>query len=202
MSDKDNKGGNGDKTKRLDDDHFRRIAERAKNRSSDDDKTQIVTEAGATSRPDDRVSDDRKTRVFRGTEEATANYSKPDSILNAMEDPPTGWLIAVSGPGQGHVLQLGMGVNGIGRDGNDVRIPIRFNDDQISRGVSLVVVYDEKNRKFFVDKGVGKTLAYIENSPVLEPSEISSGIDISIGQTVFKFIALCGETFNWNDQLD
>ena len=34
--------------------------------------------------------------------------------------------------------------------------------------------------------------------PVLSTEELSNGDTIRIGETTLKFIALCGDDFNWN----
>lgn len=191
------KSGNDGKTQRLDDEYFKSIAREVQSGKpiSDDTKTQIV--GGRQNVPEHSVppaSDDR-TRIYRSTGEESGTQTNE---TNAMDDPPVGWLVAVQGPGKGQVLTLGIGSNAVGR-GDDIRVPITFNDNQISRGKSFQVIYDGKNRKFYVTQGEGKTLIYLNDMPVLEPTAIISGTQLSIGQTIFRFVSICDSNFDWAD---
>jgi hypothetical protein len=179
------------KTRRLDDDYFKKIASRATSApsGSDDDKTRIVGQATkvSTAKPE---SD--KTQIYRPNAKSTE--SEPQ--LDLMGDPPTGWLIATTGPGKGTVLTIGIGNNGVGR-GDEPRITIPFDDKEISRGQSFSVVYDPKHRRYYLLPGSGKTLVYFDDQPVLERLDIVSGMSFQVGQTKFRFVALCDETFDW-----
>ena len=178
-----------DKTRRLDDEYFKKIAERAKGVpvGSDQDKTQIV---GQKPERETYQSDSDKTQIYR-----SANVSDVPE-LDLMGDPPTGWLVAISGPGKGSVLTIGIGNNGVGR-GSEARINIPFDDNQISRGQSFSVVYDPKNRRYYLLPGTGKTLLYYCEEPVLERLDLKTGMCFQVGGTSFRFIALCDETFDW-----
>lgn len=191
-----------EKTKKLDDSHFRAIAERAAAQSFDDDKTQIV---GATVNvdPEPVPLDHEKTRIYRpGSKtrpaEGQGEKNEVQETLdnNLMEDPPTGWLVAIEGPGQGSVLTVGIGMNSVGR-GVDVRVPIEFNDQEISRGNCFSIAYDARNKNFFLLPGDGKSLVYLKDQPLLERMLMKSGMIFNIGQTSFRFVALCDAEFSW-----
>ena len=107
-----------------------------------------------------------------------------------------GWLVSVDGPGKGPVLTLGIGMNSVGR-GSEPRVTIPFDDQEISRGKSFAIAYDEKNAQFHLLPGDGKTLVYIDGSPVLSGVLMESHMQFQIGQTTFAFVALCGTGFNW-----
>ena len=181
------------KTRRLDDEYFKNIASRAKQAPvhSDGDKTQIV---GQASEPLQPAAEGDKTQIYRPagkTEPSTQEMSS-----NPMDDPPTGWLVAINGPGKGNVLTVGIGNNGVGR-GDEPRVPIPFNDNEISRGQSFSVVYDPKHRKYYLLPGSGKTLVYFEDQPVLERIDLKTGMSFQVGQTTFRFVALCDDNFDW-----
>jgi hypothetical protein len=185
-----------DKTRRLDDDYFKNIASREKNRApagSDDDKTQIVGKTVAEPRP--AVSGD-KTQIYRPSARSTEGTPAAESDLDFMSDPATGWLVATEGPGKGAVLTVGIGNNGVGR-GDGARVMIPFNDKEISRGQSFSVVYDPKHRRYYLLPGSGKTLVYFDEQPVLERLDLKSGMSFQVGQTTFRFIGLCDENFDW-----
>ncbi len=112
------------------------------------------------------------------------------------EDPVVGWLVVVNGKGKAKVLNLGYGMNSIGRS-PDERISINFGDEEISRTQHAIITYDPRGRKFYVQHGGGKNLTYLADQPLLIPMELKGGEEILIGQTTLRFISLCGEDFDW-----
>ena len=115
-----------------------------------------------------------------------------------MDDPVVGWLVIVEGPGKGRAVQLGYGSNALGRGTTD-RVKLDFGDDQISRSGHAVVTYDPRGRKFYVQHGGGTNLTYLGDQPVLAPTELPALSHISIGNTVLRFVPLCGAEFDWQD---
>ena len=94
----------GKKTRRLDDEYFREIAKQAKTQKLDSDKTQILSAGTGNMDPDSSAGssahlDGNRTRVFKPKDGTPA---AAQSVNAAMEDPPTGWLVAVGGPGYGY----------------------------------------------------------------------------------------------------
>ncbi|GAA5218261.1 FHA domain-containing protein [Corallincola platygyrae] len=148
---------------------------------------------------------DPKTRVFRPGRQTTAAASgAPVSAPiepqgDAMADPLSGWLVITGGPGMGHALRLGYGVNAIGRD-QDQRVILDFGDDQISRKQHALVTYDPKGRKFYLQQGGGTNLVYMDDAPVLTPTELKPGVELTIGATELKFMPLCGPDFDWQEK--
>ena len=155
--------------------------------------------------------DDTST-VLMDDEKKTVNGEKKTVIIgprrrkdeertgetDAMEDPVVGWLVIVEGPGKGRAMQLGYGKNAIGREETN-RVNLDFGDDQISRSEHAVVTYDPRGRKFYVQHGGGKNLTYMGEEPVLAPTALPALSHISIGNTVLRFVPLCGEAFDWQD---
>ncbi len=47
--------------------------------------------------------------------------------------------------------------------------------------------------------GRGNNLTYLEEKPVLVPTELTERSRLSIGETQLLFIPLCGEGFDWQD---
>ena len=117
---------------------------------------------------------------------------------DAMDDPVVGWLVVVSGPGKGRALQLGYGANPIGR-GNEVRVSLDFGDEEISRSGHAVLTYDPRGRKYYLQHGGGRNLTYLGDQPVLSPVELENLVHICIGNTELRFVALCGDQFDWQD---
>ena len=144
----------------------------APSNSGEEEKTRLVG---------GRRADEKRTEADRG-----------------MDDPVVGWLVVVEGPGKGRAMQLGYGSNPLGRGATD-RVKLDFGDDKISRNSHAVVTYDPRGRKFYVQHGGGTNLTYLGDQPVLAPVELPALSHIGIGNTVLRFVPLCGAEFDWQD---
>lgn len=152
--------------------------------SSDDaPKTQIV---GARRRTEEKP-------------EAGGTAPGSTSLSDPMEDPVVGWVVVVTGPGQGASLTLGYGMNSIGRAPTE-RICLDFGDSQISRTSHASITYDPRGKKYFINHGGGKNLTYLGEDPVLTPIELKGGEEVLIGDTTLRFVPFCGEDFDWRDK--
>ena len=118
-----------------------------------------------------------------------------------MADPPVGWLVIVAGPGKGNVATLGTGVNFIGRDRKS-RVCLDYGDFTISSEEHAESVYEPRKRKFYVHKGRGTNLTYVDDEVVLEPRELEPLAHVQMGHTVLRFVPLCGPGFSWEDEPD
>ncbi len=141
------------------------------------------------------VDDENKTVIIgprrRKDEERTGE-------TDAMTDPVVGWLVIVKGPGKGRAMQLGYGMNAIGREKTN-RICVDFGDDRISRSKHAIVTYDPRGRTFYVQHGGDTNLTHMGGELVLAPTALPALSHISIGKTVLRFVPLCGEAFDWQD---
>lgn len=129
--------------------------------------------------------------------DATVVHPRP--AKGAMDDPPVGWLVVVAGPGMGSVAALGLGVNSVGREHGANRVVVDHGDDMISRTNHGAIVYDDRNRKFWIRHGDGTNLTYVDDDPVLEARILEPLTHIRMGRTVLRFVPLCGESFSWTD---
>ena len=118
---------------------------------------------------------------------------------DAMADPPVGWLVIVGGPGRGRVATLGIGVNLIGRDRTE-RVSLDYGDAMISRKNHGAITYDPRGGKFYVQHGGGTNLTYLDGEPVLSPRELEPLARVQMGNTVLRFVPLCGADFWWDDE--
>jgi len=145
------------------------------------------------SKPDDEKPEST-TRLLVG------DPSKPDSSeLDPLEDPMAGFLVVISGPGRGKALTLGYGINAIGRDPSQ-RVSLDFGDQRISRINHCLLTFDALSGKFYIQPGEGRNLAYLDDQPVLVPTVLQSGQHIRLGETMLRFLPLCGEDFSWEGQ--
>jgi hypothetical protein len=116
----------------------------------------------------------------------------------ALKDPVSGFLAVISGPGRGSVSMLRYGKNSIGRDVSQA-IALDYGDSRISRENHCTVTYDPVTRKFYLQQGEGSQLTYLEGQPVLVPEQLAAGNEIRIGDTVLRFVPLCGKDFDWTE---
>ena len=116
----------------------------------------------------------------------------------ALKDPVAGFLAVISGPGRGSVSMLHYGKNSIGRDVSQA-IALDYGDRRISRENHCTVTYDPVSRKFYLQNGEGNQLTYLEGQPVLAPTQLAAGNQIRVGDTVLRFVPLCGEDFDWTE---
>ncbi|MEE4376583.1 MAG: FHA domain-containing protein [Candidatus Competibacteraceae bacterium] len=154
----------------------RQKAERAESKSADSDE---------------KLPEVDSTRLFHGG-------TGPEAQEKGMQDPVVGWLVITEGPGRGRVLNLGYGLNSIGR-GPKVRAQLDFGDLEISRNGHAAIVYDPRGRRFYLQHGGGTNLTYLNDQPVLAPQELTGHEIILIGQTQLHFVPFCGPDFDWQD---
>ena len=163
---------------------------------------------GAPTTPvrDRKGRDAERTRIYRpdlpdakgaapGQESGRGGRAEDDP----MADPPVGWLAIVDGPGKGRVATLGIGVNSIGRDSAE-RVSLDHGDAMISRTNHAAITYDPRGRKFYVQHGGGTNLTYVDDEPVLAPRELEPLAHVQMGNTVLRFVPLCGAGFAWDDE--
>jgi hypothetical protein len=115
------------------------------------------------------------------------------------DGPIVGWLVVESGPGRGRSLPIGMGMNSVGRAGNQ-RIPLAFGDLTISSNKHFFVSFEPRGGAFGVHRGDGANLAYLNGRPVYQSEPLSSFDRIEVGATKLCFVALCGPQFSWTDE--
>jgi len=119
-------------------------------------------------------------------------------VRDQMDNPVVGWLVVISGPGQGSARELGYGMNSIGRSAED-RVSLDFGDEEISRHAHAVVTYDPRGRRFYAQHGSSVNLSYLNDAPLLQPTLLQGGEVLSLGRTRLRFVAFCGEAFDWQD---
>ena len=139
----------------------------------------------------DQEPDVSTTRILCGDSEDAAPADK-----QPLNDPISGFLAVISGPGRGSVSMLRYGKNSIGRDASQA-IALDHGDSRISRENHCTVTYDPVTRKFYLQQGDGDKLTYLEGEPVLVPTQLAAGNQIRVGDTGLRFVPLCGKDFDW-----
>lgn len=133
----------------------------------------------------------------------SAQESVSDPFAGAQQDSraangrlPVGWIVVIEGPGTGKAFTLFEGVSQMGR-GEDQAIRLDFGDTSISRSNHAAVAYDPEQRTFYLGHGGKANLVRLNGNPVLSTEMLGSGDQIRIGETVLRFVGLCGPDFNW-----
>ncbi|SMY07293.1 FHA domain-containing protein [Flavimaricola marinus] len=114
---------------------------------------------------------------------------------------PTGWIAITDGPGVGRHFPVFNGVAMIGR-GEDQTIRLDFGDQTISRKNHAALAYDAEDNKFYIGHGGKSNIIKLNGRPVLSTEEMFHGDCLRIGQTTLRFVALCGEGFQWGSSSD
>jgi hypothetical protein len=179
---------NDEKTRRIgsspSDDHTRIISPRTGEETvivgSDVPKTKLVRRPSAPKDPE----------AARGA--APADDDEADQFV-------VGWLVVTGGPGRGKFSAIFDGMNTVGR-GPDQSTQLDFGDETISRSSHAFITYDNLARKFYIQHGGKSNLVRVNKAPVLQPTELNRGDEISLGNTVLRFVPFCGESFDWQDK--
>ncbi|MCD8130158.1 MAG: FHA domain-containing protein [Lachnospiraceae bacterium] len=114
--------------------------------------------------------------------------------------PVVGWLVCVKGNNLGRDYRIVAGRNFVGR-GDKMDICIK-GDTSVSRTSHAVVVYDPKSNVFLAQPGDAKELFYINDALVLSPTQMKPMDRISVGETTLVFVPLCGEGFQWSNEIE
>lgn len=112
--------------------------------------------------------------------------------------PVAGWLVCVDGAAKGRDFRIHSQYNYIGRARHmDICIE---GDNSISTENAAILAYDDQQKLFFFAPGQGRNLVRVNGKAVLNPVELQAYDRLTIGKSIFLFIPLCGERFDWNDQ--
>ena len=167
----------------------------------DDDATRLLNQPGQPASVGGVDDDSDKTQLVR---RSSAGKSAPEEESSASagpgtstDDPVTGWLVVVSGPGKGNQVAVGEQDNHIGR--SDARVAIDFGDRGISRSNAFVLRYDPKKRRFKILPGEGTNIVYLNDDDLDGPTDLKAGDVIEVSETKLRFVPFCGEAFDWAD---
>ncbi len=115
-------------------------------------------------------------------------------------EPPVGWIVAIKGPYKGQAFACKTGRNRIGRAAD---MDICLTEDlKITRKTHTSIIYEPLHRKFFVQAGDGSGLAYVNGEAIFEHVALNPYDKLSIGDSIFVFVPLCGEAFSWDDYMN
>lgn len=151
----------------------------------------------------ERAPQPAATRAFGGSTvsptaiKGVAGQTAAHSISSAAFDPVVGWLVIVEGPGRGQSVNVYAGMNSLGRSAGQ-RIRVDFGDALISGEGAAFITFEPKRKTFHINHGGKSNIVYLDEEPVLAPVAMSDRCTISIGETKFRFVQLCGADFAWD----
>ena len=120
-------------------------------------------------------------------------------LAEAEVEPPTAWLVCTKGVYQGQAFACKSGRNRVGRNPNcNINL---INDNSITREAHAMIIYDPKQRVFYLQNGSGDGLVYLNGSLLFAHEQLSAYDQVQIGNAEFIFLPLCGERFAWEDHI-
>lgn len=137
--------------------------------------------------PISSAPDSGKTVLF-GLSGTSGEPAAPESVV--------GWLVVTKGPGKGASMQVGYGVNSLGRNPGN-RIAVNFGDTGITGKNHAEIRYDPVARRFRVAHRDGINLTYLNGEEVDGLMTLKAGDVIRIAATELRFVPFCGEDFDW-----
>lgn len=118
------------------------------------------------------------------------------NFSNAIE-PVVGWIICVEGEYMGESFQLKSGRNNIGRSlAMDIALA---KEKSVSRERHASITYEPNKMKFYIQSGESSGLTYVNDELIMMFTELSDYDVITLGQSKFVFLRLCGEKFSWDN---
>ena len=181
----------------------------------DDEESALVTPSAQPARRAERVAmplatDRPASSVPRRTKTRLIGFEKSSGDIVDLFDSgargplsqgvkfPVGWLVVVDGPGRGESVSLLAGMSQIGR-GDDQAIQLDFGDNAISRTNHAAIVYDPDDMSFLIGHGGKTNIVRLNGKPLISTEHLKTGDTIRIGDTILRFVALCGKEFRWSD---
>ncbi len=128
-----------------------------------------------------------KTRIYQPTAPAQ----------NINQELVCGWLVVVDGPGKGASLVVGPGQSFVSRSSKE-RICLDFGDDTVTSGQQFRIIYDDEGREFVIGPGEGANPTRLNGKILAAAMPLVTGDLVKAGQTTMRFVAFCGDDFNWD----
>lgn len=131
-----------------------------------------------------------------GVTEPYQNVTKALEINNEGVSAVVGWLVCIKGKKKGKDFRIHGQRNFLGRaSSNDICIDF---DDSVSSVDNVIISYNEKNNKFYVQIGEHqKNNVYLNDEMLLAPMELKENDVLEMGDTKLMFRPFCNDSFRW-----
>lgn len=120
-------------------------------------------------------------------------------VAGSDEDfqPVVGWLVCIDGPSKGRDYRIHSQNNYIGRARHmDICLE---GDNAISSEYAAVIVYDDLEKIFYFGPDKGRNIVRLNKRAAVNVVEIKALDQMTIGNSTFVFMPLCGEGVDWNE---
>ena len=120
------------------------------------------------------------------TSRGAALVFHPDRIV--------GWLVCIAGSEEGRDYHIHSGPNSIGRSPTN---RICVNDSSVANDQHASIVFDARSGQFNLRPGWSRGLVFVNDKLVQNALMLGAYDKITLGQSVFVFVPLCGDRFGW-----
>ncbi len=149
-----------------------------------------VTPSSLDSEIIDVQDDDKTMGIFEGSS---------NNVAITRGEPVVGWLVAIKGVHTGESFPLFTGRCSIGRSPQN-RVIID-GDKTISRDKHAWIIYEPRNREFWLQAGMESGLTYHNDENLMDRVKLKGRDKIDMGKSSFLFVPLCDGTFSWEDYM-
>ena len=166
--------------------------------------------AGRDAGTDESSSAQQEVPTGSKEESETQSFADPAGPLTDTPSPstkplplktkelPVGWVIGFQGVYRGTLFCCYPGRNSLGRSyAADIDLSL---DPSIEDEIQAFVIYDPRQRQFFLQAGTGKGLVYRNDGLVFSHDPLEAYDHIQIGNSDFVFVPLCGPHFSWEEE--
>jgi hypothetical protein len=123
-----------------------------------------------------------------------SSATPPAPVVQAVSDPPVGWLVIVGGPNCGADFTIHAGDNTIGRS---PAMAVALDTDPTVAENQLSVLYDSRSNRFLARPGTAALRSYVNGEAVESSVGLQRGDKLQVGNTTLLFVPLAGERFQW-----
>ena len=103
----------------------------------------------------------------------------------------------MTGDEKGKDFRLHSGKNFLGRGASmDVML---IDDKTIARDKHCSVIYDPKGNRFYLSPE-GDNIVKLNQEVICEPMNLKEGDEITVGETVLRFVPFCKEDLKWEKE--
>lgn len=128
-------------------------------------------------------------------EESFDDIELEESLQNVKIKPVCAWLVCVKGARYGKDYRVVSGKNYIGRtDSMDIQI---IGDNAIRQENHAIISFDEREMTATLICTEGGGITYLNGKAVYVPERLETYDVITMGESEFLYIALCGKHFSW-----
>ena len=106
-----------------------------------------------------------------------------------------GWLVCFAGSEVGRDFRIHDGSNSIGRAPAN---RICVNDATIAQSQHASIVFNPADASFSLRPGWSQSRVFVNDKLVLYPLMLNPYDKITLGQSMFVFVPLCGDRFGWS----